>query len=1068
MRTGPRQESDLTDEKTCPVKLVRGRNDARMTLVSLSFCIIYVCAVVAEEPQITKGGETAGSSTTNYRITRWTTEQGLPQNRVTAITQTPDGYLWLGTWFGLVRFDGARFVVFDHNNTPELKLDAVSDLVVDKVGALWIATDAGLLRYQSARFYRFEVSRGQAGRVWQVEATSTGEVWVRTDSISRLGQNGFEKVFPEDGFFHLHDREDGTLRMLRSGRMANGELLNRLPGEPEFKAVEMPPKVSRFGVTTGMFDQTGRSWFGTGGGDIMRLQGKRWETFALPGNPFIIKMFQDSRGVVWVLRRSAGGAGSGLDEKMQRLQVGELACHVVSASCVYEDRDSNLWLGTEDGLVRITRPLFRTFTTRDGLPDNNCWSVSEGSSGEIWVGTDKGVARIANKSVIPIEAELPAGHQSYALAAKGDSLWVMKDHAGVFRLNTKEPGFENIVLAGEDAHFWKCRAQAEMEDGSILIGNEAGVACWKTKKVWWLLKPGKEQLLDVRALQEDNDGSIWIGTYGQGLLRVRKSDLTPSPLKGPPNNPPFSRYTTELGLAHNRVYTLLKDRSDSLWVGTENGLSWLPRENKAPVARLLKLDTRSGLPENVINHILEDDFGNLWLGGMRGIYKIPRRELEKAMRDPGHSLPYRAFGFTDGLESTETNGENQPNACRSRDGRLWFPTTRGVAVVDPGDLESESMVAAPLIEEVWSDRELVFSDGIVRESKALVKQEKLRNKANEKLKFGPAQQRLLKFVYTAPASSTRNIRFRCRLSGHEEAWRLESGERVAWYANLRPGEYQFEVQAAQMNGTWNLMPAKLAFSVAPYYWQTTAFNVICALGGIGLVGIVQRYRLVWQRRFLKLEEERALESQRTRIARDLHDDLGTALTGLALELDVIRRENHQPAEAGKRLAITAKRTRELAERMREVVWTVNPRCDNLCSLASFLEQQTEQFLKADGISGRLQFPEEIPEVHIASATRHQLTLAVREALTNVIRHAAATEVVVSMNFEADALVVQVADNGRGFSAAPEAGHGLGNMSERLEQIGGKFTYRSGRGTGTVLEFRVPINDGTEGGGEAQP
>jgi signal transduction histidine kinase len=255
---------------------------------------------------------------------------------------------------------------------------------------------------------------------------------------------------------------------------------------------------------------------------------------------------------------------------------------------------------------------------------------------------------------------------------------------------------------------------------------------------------------------------------------------------------------------------------------------------------------------------------------------------------------------------------------------------------------------------------------------------------------------------------------------------------------------------------WTPEPVEFAFSIAPHFWQTNTFYILSGAAVLGIAAGIQAYRLRWQKRLLKLEQQRALATERARIARDLHDDLGTALTGLALELDVIGRDPKPELPAIHRLGQSAQRTRELAERMREVVWSVNPRCDTVSSLASFLEQQISQFLRADGISVELDFPEDIPALPIEGKARHQLALGVREALTNVIRHAKATKVVLSLAIDENWLTVNVKDNGRGLQASGRNGDGLRNMQHRLESIGGTANISSDPGSGTTITFRVPL------------
>jgi signal transduction histidine kinase len=275
---------------------------------------------------------------------------------------------------------------------------------------------------------------------------------------------------------------------------------------------------------------------------------------------------------------------------------------------------------------------------------------------------------------------------------------------------------------------------------------------------------------------------------------------------------------------------------------------------------------------------------------------------------------------------------------------------------------------------------------------------------------------------------------------------------------LPPGRYRFEVIASGRNGVWSPTPAGFAFSIAPRFWQVWPFYLLCGAAAIGLAAVALAYRLRWQRRLLEVEGQRALASERARIARDLHDDLGTALTGHALQLDVIRREAQALPRVSERLAQAATGMRDLAERLREVIWSANPRCDTVSSLASFLEQQAGQFLGTAGLRVRIDFPENIPALALNGMARHQLALGVREALSNIVRHAGATEAVLSLAIEDGWLIVGVADNGHGFKggSAVEIGHGLANLRERFEQMGGTFECISAPGAGAKIRFRLAV------------
>lgn len=307
----------------------------------------------------------------------------------------------------------------------------------------------------------------------------------------------------------------------------------------------------------------------------------------------------------------------------------------------------------------------------------------------------------------------------------------------------------------------------------------------------------------------------------------------------------------------------------------------------------------------------------------------------------------------------------------------------------------------------------------------------------------------------------RRVRFQYRLKGYDKGWRNAAwNERRVFYTNLRPGKYRFQVKACNNHGVWNETGTSFAFSLAPEFTQRPWFPVSLVCGGVLLGAAFLSWRLGWQHRVFSLEREKSLAAERTRIARDLHDDLGTALTGLALELDVIRRDGGQAPPVAPRLAETAGRIRGLAARMREVVWAVNPHCDNVSSLASFLEQQASSFSKAEGLRWQIDFPESIPAMPVDGEARHHLALAVREALTNVVRHAKATEVTLSLAIEGSDLVVRVIDNGRGClcSCNPENLHGMGNLHARMKRLGGSFLCESAAGQGTRVTFRIPLEE----------
>jgi signal transduction histidine kinase len=712
-------------------------------------------------------------------------------------------------------------------------------------------------------------------------------------------------------------------------------------------------------------------------------------------------------------------------------------------------------VGTTVGLFRLEPKRLKVYSRREGLENDDTQAVMMSSDGTIWVGTAGGISAIRPEGIINLPPRNPdAGYQrcGILLADSQHRLWAPD---GFDPLRVFTDGQWSTGHGGEQLRaFGAAKAIYEDHGGRIWLGTDQGVACkeGETERIYTTtdgLSCG-----DVRIIYEDRTGDMWFGTFGGGLNRLHNNKIT--------------AYRTNRGQYNNRSWCIHEDADGVFWVGSEDGLNrFVPPDLPAAGDRFFTFTTQQGLGENVVNNVQEDDLEYLWLSGLRGIYRISRAELNDVASGRRTEVRCAGFGEADGMLSSECNGgDNQPAGCKDREGRIWFPTAKGVVVVDPRQVVRKEVPPPVVIEQVLANDEVVYGDRPGRNTKAAIGRGSPSRSSNHK--FKPGSVRALEIHYTANSlTAPEKVRFRHRLKGYDVGWREAGDRRVALYTNLRPGDYCFEVTAANAQGLWSVSSATFPFSLEPYFWQTWPFYILCSAAVLGLAAATQAYRLKWQHRLLKLEEQRALANERARIARDLHDDLGTALTGLALRLDVARREAAQNPPLAEQFTQSAEKARDLADRMREVVWTINPRCDTVSGLATFLEQQVAQFLQADGVRVRLDFPEDIPEVPLGAQGRHQLALSVREALTNVVRHAHATEVVVSLIITNQELVLQVKDNGCGFHPAENAGHGLSNMRIRMEQVGGQFECSSGPGLGTLLRFRLPLGAHMHGNDHAR-
>jgi ligand-binding sensor domain-containing protein/signal transduction histidine kinase len=1066
--------------------------------------LALVCALVAVAGLAAEGAPEGGAGA--FRVKHWTSDDGLPQNRIQCLKQTPDGYLWIGTWHGLVRFDGVHFTALGRRGAPALKRATITALAEDQDGTLWIGTRDGVVSYRARRFGQLGVADGLPDpEVWQLAGAQGGGFWFQAgDFFGSFDDRGFSRPFRIEfpgRILSLHEGGEGGLNVFtvngcvsfsrQTGQMRTNYLVQ--PGAPGWLAAWPAGQSGRFWVGTeaglrrlepeGLRPVSGLAHGSSSGAHAALAGASPGRTTSEPGTGGVDFLYQDRASNLWMNVRHGGlyywnGA----------------SCHVVdlgeslsrtSILCMEEDLEGNLWLGTELGLAQLHPLPIRTYTVRDGLPADSVLSVCEGADGSVWAGTDAGVSCIREDRVVGVTAKEPvmdAQDRSVWPCPEG-GVWVSKRDVGVFKcwpsrfgkqIGAKSlPGSVNTLYGDSKGRLW--------------LGTEGGAVAYQMGE--WSSPCASlisSAVGDVRCILEDRQGTFWFGTMTQGLVHAQGGALR--------------SFTQREGLSHNSVWSLLEDGQGTLWIATDNGF------NRYREGKIFAFGRQEGLPEETINCVLQDDAGYLWLGGLEGIHRVDPAELNAVAEARAERAQFVTLGVADGMESSETNGgENQPAGWKARDGRLWFPTIRGLVVVDPKAVPLKESLAPAVIEQVKADDEIVFGgEGrvVVRRPKARDQEStvqipqsrshspKSRDNGSGNADHGPrtkgseistlyprlkaGQGHVLEFQYTANSFvAPERVRFRYQLVGADTGWREETLERTARYFNLKPGKYRFEVLAANHHKVWSGQPAAFPFSLAPHFWQTWTFYLLCGAAVLGAVGALEAYRLGWRRRLLRLEEQRTLANERTRIARDLHDDLGTALTGLALELDVVRREARQARPVADRLSKTAQRTRELAERMREVVWTVNPKCDTVSSLASFLEQQVGQFLQVDGLRVRLDFPESIPELPLDAEARHQLALSVREALTNVVRHAQATEVTLSLKLAGNGdgpstnpaelsgaggrtLVLQVKDNGRGFEPLAQPAHGLANMRSRLEQVGGSCELVSAPGTGTTLLFRLPL------------
>jgi ligand-binding sensor domain-containing protein/signal transduction histidine kinase len=968
----------------------------------------------------------------NFVTRFWLRENGLPQNKVSAVLQTHDGYLWIGTYNGLARFDGVRFVCYDSGNTPELADSLVTSLFEDKNGTLWIGHETGeVTRYAQGHFTSAGAKvRWVKKKIIDIGADETGDIWLyNEDGLLARVRDGLV-LTPESGsetnLMEMTRSERGTIWVGRAGRVS---VLHQGHITPlAFEAGRSNQVVSAIGAS-----RDGGLWMTVDG----RLRKWRYGTWADDRGavPFnwapMITLIESQNGTLLGATSDHGFAfifPDGKDSIFSRAT--GFSSDWVIALC--EDREGNFWAGTGGGgLALIRESSVQTYAPPDAWQGRAILSVCFDHENAMWVGTEgAGLYRFQNGkwTNFSLDAGL-ANLYIWSLTedTKGN-LWVGTWGGGLFLQRGDHfecaPQMAGITMP--------MPALFPSRQGGLWIGTTEGLLRYEASgKKTWFAKNEVPAKLDVRCVIESRAGNIWFGTAGKGLFRIEAGRL--------------KQFRKADGLPDDFVRCLREDEDGAIWIGTSVGLCRF-KDN-----HFTSLSTEQGLFDNVICDIEDDGHGFFWMSSFNGIFRVSKTELQQCADGRLASLHCLAFGIGDGLPTLEATGEG----CKVADGNLWFPTGRGLVAVDPQAVRTNQLKPPVLIEGLLVDNKMVANLA-----------------STSPLKIPPGRHRF-EFQYTGLSFVVpEKVRFKCRLDRLDADWIDAGTKRVADYPYLPPGDYTFRVIACNNDGVWNETGASLAFSVLPYFWQTAWFRGLGLLGIIMLTGVGAWYgtRRRMRRKLELLERQRAIERERTRIAKDIHDDLGASLTRINLLSQSARRGMEDLPQAIKNLDQICTTARQLTRSMDEIVWAVDPQHDTLDSLASYLSKLIHELLSDSGIRCRLDFPAHLPVWPVTAEVRHNLFLAVKEALHNVLKHSQATEVRISFALEPAAVKVNISDNGRGFDSAvltktalnggqprPRL-NGLLNMRKRLQEIDGRCEIQSEPGRGTQVTFILPVKE----------
>lgn len=791
---------------------------------------------------------------TQYVLDVWGIEQGLPQNTVDPIVQTRDGYLWLGTEEGLVRFDGVHFEVYDKSNVEQISNNNVLALYEDRQGNLWFGTHGGGLicldrgDSKDGKFASYTKKQGLSNdRVRAIREDRKGNLWIGTDNgLNCLKEGKFTVYTTREG---LSNNSIKTIYEDRTGNLWIGTYgggLNRFK-DGKFTAFTTGNGLSNNVVWTIHEDRQGNLWIGTNSGlNCMRTgQFTSYTTREGLSNNNIRAIHEDREGNLWV-----GTYGGGLNRlnrpdffKKEGTSIFTATAYTTEyglsndfVKVIYEDREGSLWIGTLDCLNRLKDGKFTPFTTKEGLANDMARCIYEDQEGVLWIGTTDGLNRLdrlnSKDGTFTRVTTIQGLSRGYVLSICEDrkgSLWI-GTYSGLNRLvdrsftrYTTQEGLSNDMI----------RCLHEDREGNLWIGTTMGLNHLDLHKkdgtfTSYTTRNGLSSD-EVLSIHQDREGCLWIGTTG-GLnhLDFHKKDEI------------FTIYTTKHGLSNEVILSLHEDREGLLWIGTESGLNRLKDEKFTGVT------VKDGLLDDKIIQILEDDKGDFWFSCHKGIIQVSKKELNDFCDGKTENIHCVSYDEKDGMKSRECNGGSQPAGWKSRDGKLWFPTIKGIVMIDPNDIKINRQPPPVEIEKITADSEKI---------------QLFLSSNRKKLILSPGIERF-EIHYTALSFLVpERIRFKYHLEGFDKNWHDVGTRRTAYYTRLPPGDYTFRVIACNNDGVWNETGASVSFYLKPYFYQTLWFYMICLFGVIFFTVGIYRLRVKrLQKR--KRELERAHEIAR--------------------------------------------------------------------------------------------------------------------------------------------------------------------------------------------------------------
>ncbi|AXC16041.1 Sensor histidine kinase (plasmid) [Acidisarcina polymorpha] len=949
-----------------------------------------------------------------YRANLWTADEGLPQGAFRGVAQTSDGYLWLSTLDGLARFDGIRFFLFDRENSPGIESNRFTGLRRGVGDDLWMISEAGVTRYHQGSFQTiYNPRKDYNSIIFSEMGDEHGHIWIQLkDRILQWDERTqrFIDITPKDMRIPYKD--------IKWAGGAWGVVASQLYVffKGQFHIYALPKWLPRDAVAAIAADDDGTFWLRRKDG---RYVSSRDGVFVLHSGEIFIP-HKDSHGNIWQVQ-----LGSDFFRSVRYSSAkGEQS---LSFGMMFEDREGTLWFARDGvGLYQMERQQVRTLSREQGLETADIYSLLKSRAGGMWIGGwpnlilyDEG--RFTNYTVNDFA---PGNLITALLEDSSGKLWV-GTHGGLRVLT--EGKFQRpptgLVLPEHSI----VQTMYQDREGTLWFGTNGGLVSYRDGKSHTYSGTEGVSTRDLNVITQSASGSLWFGGY-QFLARY--------------DHGRFTSLSRGEFLARGAVWALYEDPQGILWIGTyDNGLLRLQNE------QVTHFSTRNGLFDNGAFAIQEDDRGNLWISSHHGIYRVKKQELNDVAAGKRSRITSIVYGKRDGMLNIECNGGIAPASAKDNAGRLWFPTQNGIAVIDPASVSPGPPAPKVVIESVLVDQ--------VQTS-------------NARFVCLAPDQHNLEIDYTSPSLiKSDQITFRYKLLGLDPTWTDMGTRRRLYFSHLQPGKYTLQLIAANIDGVWNTDPQELSIHVLAPFYRTEWFMMTLLLGVVLLTIYMWRRRVSMlqraerQQRTFSQELIASQERERKRIAAELHDSLGQRLiviNNLALMTLLERRARADEGEEPDPMEEISAEAQIALDETRQISYNLRPFQLDRLGLAKAVEALAHKA----SIAGRFKVIVEIGDIDQAFPEELRINFyrIVQEALTNIMKHAEATCVMVKAVRDPDRITLVVQDNGHGYpaesnrSAAALGGFGAIGMAERATLLGGTITTRSelNQGTTVTAEF----------------